>query len=202
MKRIVFLALGALLVSPASAQQHNCRDIRTLLNVDGTEFRGLAWALDTRVGASLTVRGRRVAFPPATGCDLRVDLHATRFECTWEFSGAEAATAVYDRLLSQINACLSRPLLTSRASRRSAESAIMREDERSFVTRRRETDVSLMLYDSSRDRQEVNTAGDLPNYTIHLEARIDTERVASPEDVDWQDQEWSSASVRGSRSPA
>jgi len=182
MRHIPLLALGALLAAPAAAQERGCRDIRALLNVEGGEFQSVAWTMEAGVGTFLTVRGRRVALPAASGCDLNVDEHWTQFQCSWLFATSAEANAGYDGLLAQINACLAQPLRARAASAPGEETRILRQAERGFVSRRRETDVSLQLFEHSG---EIRTDGRNRPFTLYLEAVIDIERVAAPEDVDF-----------------
>lgn len=183
MGRTVLLAAAALLAAPAAAQERACRDVQALLNVNGGNFRDVAWTMEAGIGTFATVRGRRVALPAAESCDLSVDANWTQFHCRWEFAASAEAGAGYDRLIARINQCLARPLRAGLASGGQAV-RIAQKHERSFVSRGRETDVGLTLFEHLETAGDAGQSGPPRLYVVELAVALDTGRIVPPDEVD------------------
>ncbi len=184
MRGVVLLTLAALFAAPAAAQDRACRDMRALLNADGGDFRAIAWTINPRAGVRPTVEGRRIRFPAAPDCELTVETgRSTGFSCRWELATSAEAGAVYDQLVGQINACIASPL---RAGSPYGGTAVrlVQSHHGSFVTRARQTDIDLDLFEHG-PTGEGSPAGARPVlYVVELEVELDTASVVTPEDLE------------------
>jgi hypothetical protein len=180
MNRIALLAMSALLATPAAAQNRTCRDIRTLVNADGGDFRSVGWSMEAGVGVHLNVQGRRVDLPAARSCDLEVDpADETSLYCSWEAPDSTQAGAIYDRVLARINPCLATPLTAGQPF--SSAVRIVQSHSGRFETRGRETDLGLTLFEHPALGAEAPGGPRPVNYVVSLSVEIDTSRVAEPE---------------------
>jgi hypothetical protein len=184
MKRIALFAMSALLATPATAQDRACRDIRALVNAEGGDFRSIGWSVETGVGVFLTVQGRRVDLPAARDCDLTVDpSDETGFYCTWEVMDSTAAGAIYDRLLARISPCVNPPLEAGTPFAGTGL-RIVQSHDRSFVTRGRNTDLNLSLFEYPAVGADAPGGPRPIRYVVAFSVTIDTDRVVPPEEVE------------------
>lgn len=182
MKRIALLALGALLATPAGAQDRLCRDVRTLVNADGTNFRGISLAMEAGVGVFVTVQGRRVDLPAAHDCEMDVDRASeSSFGCNWKAANSAEAGALYDRLVARINPCLSRPLEAGTPFAGTG-ARIVQSHNQSFVTGGRNTDLSITLFEHDAVGADAPGGARPVLYVVALWVALDTNRVVAPEE--------------------
>ncbi len=184
MRWTAFLACGALLATPAMAQDRACRDLRTLLNADGDDFRALAWTMVPRAGVRPVVEGRRVRIPASPDCELGVEAdRSARFGCRWESDASTEAGATYDQLIGQINACLTRPL-SARSPYGGTTVRIVQRHGGTFATRGRQTEVELTLFEHAAVGQD-SPGGPRPiRYVVELSVDLDPEQAETPEEVE------------------
>jgi hypothetical protein len=182
MRRIALLALGALLASPAGAQERSCRDIRILVNANGGNFRGVALSMEPGIGLSVAVQGRRLDLPAAHDCDMNVDRGGdSSVGCEWEAATSAEAGALYDRIVARINPCVSRPLEAGTPFAATG-SRIVQSHSGSFVAGRRGTDLSITLFEHDAVAAGAPGGPRPVRYVVALWVALDMSREVEPEE--------------------
>lgn len=183
MRRIALLVAGALLATPAAAQTRACRDVRTLVNVDGGDLHSVGWSVEAGVGVRVAVEGRRIDLPPARSCELEVDAAETGLTCIWETADSVQAGALYDRVLARITPCLDRPLEAGRPFS-GAGARIVQSHSSNFVTRGRETGLGLRLFEHAATGPDAPGGARSALYVVELSVSIDMDRVIPGEEAE------------------
>jgi hypothetical protein len=183
MKRIALLALSASLATPAAGQNRTCRDIRAVVNADGSDFRSVSASMAAGTGVFLAVQGRRIDLPAARSCDLDVDPDdRTSLDCTWETNDSVQAGVLYDRVLARLSPCLATPLTAGTPFAGTAR--IVQTHNGTFVTRGRRTDLGLTLFENPATGADAPGGPRPVSYTISLSVELDTAQVIPPEEVE------------------
>ncbi len=182
MRPIALLALGALLATPAGARERTCRDIRTLVNADGSDFRGVALSMEAGSGLSVTVRGRRVELPTAHDCEMNVDRgNESSLGCNWEAATSVEAGALYDRLVARINPCLSQPMEAGTPFAGTGV-RIVQSHSQTVLAGGRNTDVSITLFEHDATSADSPGGAQPVRYIVALWVALDTSRTAEAGD--------------------
>jgi len=178
MRRIALLALTALAATPAIGQNRTCRDIRTLVNGEGANFRVVTLSVESRIGVFLNVQGRRLDLPAARDCSLEVEPgEETALYCTWETPDSTRAGALYDRLVGRINPCLDQPMAAGTPFAGGAV-RIVQSHSRIVVAGERETSLSLSLFEHPATGPEAPGGARPVRYVISLSVSLDSRRQA------------------------
>jgi hypothetical protein len=187
MRRTALLALSALLATPAGAQDRSCRDIRSLVNADGGNFRGLSLSMEAGTGLFVAVQGRRLDLPAAHDCDMNVDRGGdSSVGCEWEAATSAEAGALYDRLVARINPCLGQPLAAG-APFAGTGSRIVQSHSGSSVAGRRATDLSLTLFEHDAVAAGAPGGPRPVHYVLMLQVTLDMSREVEPEEEEADD---------------